>query len=118
VNSYVHISHQPATYDEDRLLADEAKVVERIDNLEHSIHSFVKLAALDDLEGGREVVRIKVAPDLLAVHAEDDLVNNNENTAPASVTVREVFVLSVEDTVKDLETVVDILDTLNMCQQL
>jgi hypothetical protein len=60
-------------------------------------------------------VRIKVAADLLAVQAEDDLVNNDKNTAPASVAVREVFVCSAKDTVQDLEAVVDILDALDKC---
>lgn len=106
------ISDETTTHDKDRLLANETKRVHGIDDGEHGIHGLVEFATLDDLEGGRKVVVLEISPDAGAIEAEDDFVNDDEDATPFCVVGQQVRRRWVEDIIKDLELIIDILNAL------
>lgn len=60
-------SSRRTTNDQDRLLADETKVIESIDEALHGVHVLVELSALHGVDGDGNVVVLKVSADLVAV---------------------------------------------------
>lgn len=109
---HAHVGDEPAAHDKDRLLAHKAKRIERVHDLEHRVHRFVQLAALNNLERRREAVRGEVGADLGAVQPVHGLVEHDEHAAPLGVELRELAVLRPEDAVEDLEAVIDFFDAL------
>ena len=99
-------SSRRTTNDQDRLLADETKVIESIDEALHGFHVLVELSTLHGVNGDGNVVVLKVSADLVAIellqpdqHAISDrkrssnlgdrTVHDDQNSLPLGVELAE-----------------------------
>lgn len=104
-----NISDKTTSHDQDRLLAEHAKLVHRVDDAEERVNALGLLANHGFVDLEVDLVVVKVPLHLLPVQVEDVEVHDREAPLPALVARGQLRVAHVEDSVEELEVILDLL---------
>lgn len=109
-----NVGDQSTTNDQNGLLAVDTELVHRVNDAQEGVDRLGLLADHGLVDGKLELVVVEVLLDLVSVNIKDVGIHDCQGSAPTLVAVGQLAVLGVEDTIHELEVVLDLLIARDM----